>query len=634
MLRSETFSLSKEDEDYLNRLLEQNESREERTVPISDDSAERRGDEQRFATGRSAENRRYGGDDFWDFGEVRRKVYRKPDFGAGADEMILIDRETPESGNVAKRESVPQRRSWTTPAVKPRVADNVAVGEKPVRTAQYGSAAHGVKTRDVAERQNEALRATPTSCEYDCGNLLIRRVEIRPWTTNTQFYGRFAAEAALFHEKRGTPCPAVPFFSCVPQYAKMDERQQSFYLYVRECLRNGTYIEADLSYILLYIYEIINLPHKIPPERGSALLAFLWLHYRKSYPRLDVFLCEWLPDYCLIHQIPMPRELTPILPQIVQKAPFKEFFLDVPPEQDMENTARILMEFASDYDYRTSRYYPGNESMYDEKLRAAVIAALTDACREKRGIFSFEKKYRLTRDAYCGAVAPAEIKRRIDVEFYSFTRSLETRERITSLVRYAENRLRLVLKIRAKLGVGKLDPADREIIDRFFAPLMEEKPLSRAEVAALEEREYLKLYEAESVGFDLAAAEEIERTSWDNTRRLTFADTSAVDASVDVSEDESVDVSEDEPAEGESVDASVDESTASTADGAEKEAVRAALRGDFRNYCRANGLFDGDMASKINEIFLELIGDVVLLDENGEYGLIEDYREDVLEWLS
>ena len=66
----------------------------------------------------------------------------------------------------------------------------------------------------------------------------------------------------------------------------------------------------------------------------------------------------------------------------------------------------------------------------------------------------------------------------------------------------------------------------------------------------------------------------------------------------------------------------------------EKEALRAAMDGNFRKYCKDNGYFDSDMASKINEIFLDIIGDIVLTDENGDYELIEDYREDVLEWLN
>jgi hypothetical protein len=66
----------------------------------------------------------------------------------------------------------------------------------------------------------------------------------------------------------------------------------------------------------------------------------------------------------------------------------------------------------------------------------------------------------------------------------------------------------------------------------------------------------------------------------------------------------------------------------------EKTCLRAALDGNFRRVCKDNGYFAEDMAARINEIFLDLIGDIVLSDENGDYVLIEDYREDVTEWLS
>ena len=67
---------------------------------------------------------------------------------------------------------------------------------------------------------------------------------------------------------------------------------------------------------------------------------------------------------------------------------------------------------------------------------------------------------------------------------------------------------------------------------------------------------------------------------------------------------------------------------------AEKECLRAALNGSFRRFCHDHGYFADDMASKINELFLDIIGDIVLAEENGDYQLIEDYREDVTEWLN
>ncbi len=596
--------------------------------------------EQRFSSVEAPKNKRYDDDDFWDLGETRRKVYQKPSFSDKPIENTLIQQKSEQTGGVS-RESIPpaaKNDGQFSSKLYQRAADRTEIptasyGGRQVRTSRY-QASRPESARAVQNRANEALRNAKTIKEYDCSGLLIRHVEIKPWAANVQFYQRFAAEAEIFHGKTGSPCDAVEFFAYVPQYSKMNDKQQNFYLYVRDSIRNGQYISADLSYLLLYIFEIINLPHLIPPEEGVRLLSDIWLNYRDRHPRLDVFLCEWMADYCLIHGVPLPRRLTPLLSGIVQKAQFKEFYLDLLPDNSMASLAKILLEFSSDYDYRRSRYYKGNEEAYEEKLSSVLAAVLQLAHDEKRGIFAFEKKYRQTRDAYCGAVTPAEIKRRIDVEFYSFTRPLETREIITNLVKYAENQLRLTLKIKAKLGVGDLDPRDREAIDRFFAPMM---PKKRGRSAAAEE-DYLKLYEAETTGFDFEAASEIEQMSWDNTNKLTAAEVNSAE----------VDFAEPKPAENEITrpePAAMEEqpqeirteshtSESNTNDTAEKECLRAALDGSFRRFCHDHGYFADDMASKINELFLDIIGDIVLAEENGDYQLIEDYREDVTEWLN
>lgn len=591
--------------------------------------------EQRFASAEPKRNKRYDDDDFWDLGETRRKVYQKPSFSGKPIENTMISKSTEATGGIT-REPIPKtedaRESFSSKLYK-RAADNTAIptaehnSRKQIPTSRY-HASRPESARDVQNRQNEALRNAKTERSYDCDGMLIRHVEIKPWAANVRFYERFAAEAELFHEKTGSPCPAVSFFAYVPQYSKMNDKQQNFYLYVRDSIRNGDFMDAEISYLLLYVFEIINLPHRIPPETGVRLLSDIWLNYRDRHPRLDIFLCEWLADYCLIHAIPLPRRLAPILPQIVQKAQFKELYLDLLPDSNMESLSKALMEFSSDYDYRRSRYYKDHKDTYEEKIPAAVAAALIEAQRNKRGIFAFEKKYRVTRDAYCGAVTPAEIKRRIDVEFNSFTRPLEARDMITNLVKYAENQLRLTLKIKAKLGVGELDAADRESIDRFFAPMMPQK--RRKSVGG--EEEYLKFYEAENAGFDFRAAEEIEQMSWNNTNKLTQE--TEEEPSVFTEEPSVSPLAETEDLPTPPATADVTPSPTANELSMEKACLRAAMEGNFRSFCKENGFFADNTAAKINEIFLDIIGDIVLEGEDGDYRLIEDYREDVLEWLN
>ena len=157
-------------------------------------------------------------------------------------------------------------------------------------------------------------------------------------------------------------------------------------------------------------------------------------------------------------------------------------------------------------------------------------------------------------------------------------------------------------------------------------------PEKRGRSAAAEE-DYLKLYEAETTGFDFEAASQIEQMSWDNTNKLTAAEVDSAEdepAAIKILRDESASTEEQPP----EIPPESHTSESDTAPTAEKECLRAALDGSFRRFCHDHGYFADDMASKINELFLDIIGDIVLAEENGDYQLIEDYREDVTEWLN
>ena len=65
-----------------------------------------------------------------------------------------------------------------------------------------------------------------------------------------------------------------------------------WYLWFRELVGKGQYPDTDYSYILLYVYEIINLPHCGDAMERREILLGLWLNYRKRYAQLDSYLPE------------------------------------------------------------------------------------------------------------------------------------------------------------------------------------------------------------------------------------------------------------------------------------------------------------------------------------------------------
>lgn len=626
-----------------------------------------------------------GDDNFWDLGKPKPRVYAQPKFSADSLSVTEIhdtsDIESKSnssdseqnSTNTAKAEKILPREAYDfrDKEAARRPADNIhSVGSsgKVVNTINGPRSVPDSANRIVTSsyRRKPPINKNPLNARkpaetvksYRPDGILIREVIVRTWETDMEFYGRFASDALISHRASSKiPITAepepVPYFSYVPQYAHMNHSQLEYYRWVRECIRNGKYPPCDLSYIQLYIFEIINLPGEILPNDGANLLASIWLHYRKQHPRLDGYLCEWFADYCLIGGCNIPSELSSILYEIVPKAQFKEFYLNNLSDSG-NDLGKTVLEVSSDYDYRKSRYYADNKDAYEKYIPSAVTAVLNDSCKHNRGIFSLDRTYRMTRDSYCGAIVSSGIKRRIDIEFLSFTRRANTRQAVTAIAKYTENKLRAVLGIKAKLGVDNIDPIDSALLDKFFEPLIPVKQKKTKDELYMP-ADYMKNYESEDSGFDFATAQAIEAQSWMNTGRLTGDETMLSESSEPVAEyipDEEPVIDGEISADVEALDCtenavnsegvddkSVDDATKkddANTDEFLKEALQASLIGNFRAFCRSHEVHEGDIADRINTIFLDEdeLGDVVLENTGSGFELIEDYREDVENWLS
>lgn len=575
--------------------------------------------------------------DFWDLGTPKPRIYKKPEFEGRTLGTTEIDNEYESSP--AKSEKIPPRDSLKIDSTSRMTTGSYRRNSYSGRgfSGSFGSKA-GTSPANPIKKESKLLR------EYTPGGILIHKVSVKTWETGNEFYGRFTADATLSHRATSKFEPdaqirPVPYLSYVPQYAHMNSAQIDYYRWLRENIRRGRYPDCDLGYIQLYIFEIFNLPREIPPEEGVKLITGIWLNYRDRHPRLDGYLCEWFADYCLANGCSLPSELETILHIIAPKAQFKEFYLDSLVTKAVNSTdssatadlGRTVIEVSSDYDYRSARYYADNREAFDKHIPAAVGKAIKALVETKTEPFSLDREYKMTRDSFSGAIVSSEIKRRVDIEFSSFTRRADVRDAVTALVKYSENKVRVMLGIKSKLRTEDLPSVSEAAINEYFAPLLPVLKAVRKEDEFMP-RDYLKLYESEDSGFDFGKAAEIERQSWVNTERLTGEE--YVDKAEEYLPDEEIflegevsfeytteiEITPEEPANIE-VKADI------------KDALNAALCGNFREYCRASSLYDGEVADRINTLFLDIIGDVVLYDCGNGYEIIEDYREDAENWL-
>lgn len=518
---------------------------------------------------------------------------------------------------------------WDIPSLTPKRSQKSKppVSDTEPVTLRVGSgadsAAEPIPERTIAEPSEKSReRARKIVREYESG--AIRKVEIIPWESFT-FYSKFHADAIKYFRVEGEECEPESFFSYMPQYEQLSVKQMRYYFRFRTLVRNGTYPDVSSSYIFLYLYETINVPELLTPEKRLETLCRVWLAYREKYPYLDKYVGEWVCDLCLIHQISVTDDIRAALYNITPKLAMPELFFgdgEIP---------YGLISMISGYDIRKSKTYPGHEKEYMKHLPKAISAAARVLITEKStGIAPAHA----VRDSFSGAIACAKVKFKLIVTYSSLQRSKEIKQSLSLLCKACENELRAALGIKSRFAVTGLPESVTRTIKEYFDGIFPDRR-RKAGKTDEEDAPYMKYYAPRRVGeADTARAILIERDAWE-TAALLEPELVACDAPTDVggSADEigaygarpATDVAaRRDIASGEAQNEY--ECFIIAASDAEVDAICAAMNGSFSAYCRKNGLLREEMIRKINELACECTGDIVINDD-GEP--IEDYEEEL-----
>lgn len=549
-------------------------------------------------------------DDFWDIESMLPKRKTPTAFSSdtsAVDIGIKADEEKAKGG-----EELPNK-------------DRIALAKEALKMAEekhlrFASASFG--DRSFAKDQEfEAVGQAdePLTVYAPESNPLIKEIKVCLWPSRYSFYSQFRNDAIKLYGKEGKPCPHVHFFSYTPQYSQLNRDQTDFYLYFRSMIRQGNAIKADYSYILLLIYEIINIPDILPPEEGIKLLNLIWLSYRKEHPKLDRHLSEWVCDYCLIHRIEAPGLHPSLCDYGALASALKEFYVGLNRIDDGKASpyASALFAYAPSYNYRTGKFINDeNRELFDTHIKNAFIYAFTKAEKEKLTVFvpigsSSMTDKKAVRDAFGGALCAYSIKRQIYVSYLSCSRSPEVRYTVTDAVKYAENQVRAMLGIRSRFHTPNLAQPLKTAIDEYFAPL--KKELKKEQMAKEEVPEYDVLYEPIKSDFSIGYAKDIEKKAWHTTELLVDEEELFEEAPIPEAKAEEMSL------EGDMI----------------KEALTILLNSGseaFEAYSREQNMLPDAMCEAINDKMYDTVGDTVIESTDNGFEIIPDYLEEIKEW--
>ena len=515
---------------------------------------------------------------------------------------------------------LPPREDYLPPADRLPPSSRSAATRNYASGAQSGAAGRPARrTQTPAGTVPDAPR--PGSFTYSPDLPLIDSVEVIPWKTEYSYYVSFCSTAAKLADYTADPCEYKPFFSYMPQYSQMDAGQLEYYFYLRDSVREGVFPQADDSYLLLLIYESINLSGVLEPGEILSMLCEIAEGYGESFPRVAMRLSDWICDFCLINRLTLPSTVpAAVRARLASYSSLGEFYFD----GDMTDAAVGILLSSSGYSYKKSRYYEGDAAaVFDRYIPGALRAAVTGGFDTVlRNIMTAT---RVTRDAFVGAICGPENKKKLVVEYRSLSRSHEFRNAVSDLIKYCENRVRAALGLRSRLSVGKLSDGVKSALDGYFESVFPGKTAAAVP-------EYERLYDPPVKPATTEAAADIESASWETTDRLVsaFADTTPPD---EIPEPFALSGDREEPRKS-APDA--EEPSETAADfwlrPEEVEFVRACLDGDRSrqtDVARKAGLSPDLIADRINAAALEKIGDVILESDGFVYTVSAYYAEEI-----
>lgn len=156
--------------------------------------------------------------------------------------------------------------------------------EKDIILPEY----HHLRTSKEIMKSLDAIRYPKKESRYSGG--ISFEISYSSFDTN------FVKDSIKYAQKRGVKCPEIPLQAYWTTFDKLNPKQLKWYFYWREQALRGNYLNVDLSYIFLFVYELLNYSFNSKAAFNVSMLVRLYENYLERHPKLEHYLPQWIAD--------------------------------------------------------------------------------------------------------------------------------------------------------------------------------------------------------------------------------------------------------------------------------------------------------------------------------------------------
>ncbi len=106
----------------------------------------------------------------------------------------------------------------------------------------------------------------------------------------------FVKDSIRYSKVREKESPEIPLQAYWTTFGNLNDKQKKWYFYWREQVLNGEYPDVDLSYIILFIYELMNYSFNQKASFNISMMVRLHEEYNGRIPKLSNYSTRWIAD--------------------------------------------------------------------------------------------------------------------------------------------------------------------------------------------------------------------------------------------------------------------------------------------------------------------------------------------------
>lgn len=453
-------------------------------------------------------------------------------------------------------------------------------------------------------------------------------------------------DGALFEEQDRAARGFVPCTVYSPDFERLSPAERAYFSYFCSSVEEGKTPTAAFPYLQLYLCRAVRtalMNKAIPPHLFHA-----WKSYRQDFPMVDKLFCDVLGDLLLYLRLPLPTEqLTAIFCEkdytarsfLLERYLFDHVLADghEPTPRETEIVVKMMAHpgFRSSKAYRTNLRYAYT---LEEALEKSVKCGIFNRKELNGNLYAIQipSQVRTVRPLFQGLPSRHVPEITVNLCTYPLLSDENIRSRFDGILRYLENRVRSIFKLKNALSRVFISTEHKAFIDSIlFTYEAEEKSRREAQSEeALQSDKNTAAPKPVEMHVDPEEAYRIEAESRRITEELTRAYTASDNESIIVGEvkDEAFDsIYRTELHALETAALSTDESEfwefAALLSEAEDAFLRTLIhegKDAARRFAMAGGVFPESLVTKCNEKAISVIGDGIIDPQGLPF---EDYKE-------